>query len=87
MGPGSMFHLPSSRKIDFSLPWNLELGTWNYNMVLSDDPPSSSHMKNGPPNRAVITPTGISAGAMIVRARVSHNVRNIPPKRIVAGVR
>ncbi len=43
--------------------------------------------KNGPPSSAVITPTGISAGAMTVRAKVSHNVRKDPPARMEAGAR
>src|SRR5205085_11518855 len=43
-------------------------------------------MKNGPPRRAVITPTGISVGAKSVRAAVSHNTRNAAPRKKDAGI-
>ena len=57
-------------------------------MILrSDDPIRSSQRKNGPPKRAVIIPTGISAGAMIVLETVSQMMRYIPPNINVAGAR
>src|SRR2546429_7260861 len=46
----------------------------------------SSRMKNGPPRIAVITPTGISAGAKSVRARVSHSTRKAEPRKKDAGI-
>ena len=39
----------------------------------------SSQMKNGPPSRAVTTPTGTSAGASATRATASHTARNAAP--------
>lgn len=36
-------------------------------------------MKKGPPKSAVITPTGISTGDIIVLAIVSAKIINIPP--------
>ena len=44
-----------------------------------------SQTKNGPPSTDVITPTGISAGAMAVRAKVSQIIRKRPPNKHVAG--
>src|SRR5213593_903011 len=46
----------------------------------------SSRMKNGPPRTAVITPTGISAGAKSVRASVSHSTRKAEPTKKEAGI-
>src|SRR6185503_5605916 len=46
-----------------------------------------SQMKNGPPRRAVTTPTGSSAGASAVRATVSAATRNVAPPRNDAGTR
>ncbi len=40
----------------------------------------SSQIKNGSPINEVITPTGNTAGEIIVRAIVSHKTRNIIPK-------
>jgi hypothetical protein len=45
-----------------------------------------SQMKNGPPSIAVITPTGISLGASIVRAIVSQIIRNPAPTKNDAGI-
>ena len=42
-------------------------------------------MNTGAPMTAVTAPTGISAGAMIVRASVSARIRNMPPSRNEAG--
>ena len=39
----------------------------------------NSHKKNGPPIRAVTTPTGSSIGARTVRASVSQSTRNAAP--------
>ena len=44
-------------------------------------------MKKGPPRSAVMTPTGSSAGARMVLAKVSQSARNAPPKRQDAGAR
>lgn len=44
-------------------------------------------MKNGPPNSAVIIPTGISIGEIIVLAIVSANIINIAPSSADAGRR
>ena len=44
-----------------------------------------SHTKNGPPSIAVIIPTGISVGAMIILASVSHKTRKLAPKNMDAG--
>src|SRR5439155_13857888 len=46
----------------------------------------SSRMKNGPPTRAVITPTGISAGAKCVRESVSQITRKAEPRKKDAGI-
>ena len=46
---------------------------------------SSSHRKNGPPISVVMTPTGISTGAITVRARPSQATRNAAPKSAAAG--
>ena len=56
-----------------------------YIMLFSEAPPRSNQRKKGPPRRAVITPTGISAGAITVRASVSHRTRKVPPKRNDTG--
>ena len=45
----------------------------------------SSHRKNGPPMSAVMTPTGSSTGARIVRATTSQPTRNAAPKSADAG--
>ena len=34
---------------------------------------------------AVIIPTGISVGAIMIRANVSHNIRKLAPKNMDAG--
>lgn len=39
----------------------------------------NKYIKNGPPNNAVIIPTGISIGEIIVLAMVSAKIINIPP--------
>src|SRR5207244_4067722 len=44
-----------------------------------------STRKNGPPQRAEITPTGSSSGAAIVRAAVSASTRKVAPPRKDAG--
>src|SRR5205085_1825033 len=41
----------------------------------------SSQMKNGPPSKAVTTPTGTSAGASATRATASHAARNAAPTK------
>src|SRR3989338_1839581 len=46
-----------------------------------------SHRKNGPPMIAVMTPTGISTGGAMVRANMSHRVKNKPPKSRLAGAK
>src|SRR5262249_15741534 len=46
---------------------------------------TSNHRKNGPPNMAVMTPTGISIGANSVRAARSHTTRNAAPNSADAG--
>ena len=43
-------------------------------------------MKKGPPNKAVIIPTGISVGDIIVLAIVSVKIINIPPTNAEAGI-
>jgi hypothetical protein len=43
-------------------------------------------MKKGPPNSAVITPTGISVGASTVRESASHAARNAAPRKIEHGI-
>ena len=43
-------------------------------------------MKNGPPSSAVTTPTGISVGAMMVRAKVSQMTRKAPPRKKDPGI-
>ena len=45
----------------------------------------NSQKKNGPPMIAVTTPTGISVGAITVRATVSQITRKLPPNNTVAG--
>src|SRR5260370_36349845 len=47
----------------------------------------SIQMKNGPPSRAVITPTGISTGARMVREKTSHRATNAAPSRNEHGAR
>jgi len=47
----------------------------------------SSQTKNGPPNSAVATPTGISTGASTLRETVSQMTRKAPPPKIQAGKR
>ena len=42
-------------------------------------------MKKGPPNKAVIIPTGISMGDITVRAMVSAKIINMPPAKADAG--
>lgn len=42
-------------------------------------------MKKGPPNNAVIIPTGISIGEIIVLAIVSANIINILPSKADPG--
>src|SRR6266852_1091094 len=54
------------------------VGIYNHKLRLFD---RSSHIKNGPPHKAVITPTGISVGASTVRESVSHSARNAAPNR------
>lgn len=44
-------------------------------------------MKKGPPRRAVIIPTGISASVIMVRDSMSQRARKLPPARKVAGIR
>ena len=44
-------------------------------------------MKKGAPKKAVITPTGISAGARSVLARMSDESRKIAPINAEAGKR
>ena len=58
-----------------------------FNKLRSEEPPRRSQRKNGPPSSAVITPTGISAGAMMVLETASQSVRNMPPNRRDAGAR
>ncbi len=48
-------------------------------------PRTSSQMKNGPPSTAVTMPTGISIGAMIVRATRSASTSTIAPPSSDAG--
>lgn len=43
-------------------------------------------MKHGPPMSAVITPTGISVGAITVLARASQRTRNAPPSSKHEGI-
>ena len=43
-------------------------------------------MKNGPPTIAVITPTGTSVGARMVRATVSQTARNAAPAKKEQGI-
>ena len=47
----------------------------------------SSQTKNGPPNIAVIIPTGISVGAMMVLAIVSQIIKKLAPNSIDTGIR
>ncbi len=47
---------------------------------------TKSQRKNGPPVSAVITPTGSSNGAMMVRATTSHPTRNAAPRHAEAGI-
>ncbi len=56
-------------------------------ILFSEEPLKSNQRKNGPPSSAVITPTGISAGAISTLASVSQNTRNAPPKKKLAGVK
>ena len=58
-----------------------------YSVSFLDEVCSSSQRKKGPPSKAVMTPTGISAGAATMRATVSHSVRKAPPKIRLAGMR
>ena len=44
-------------------------------------------IKNGPPSRDVITPTGIWVGAMMVRAAVSQSTKKAAPRKNDAGIR
>jgi len=46
----------------------------------------SSQRKKGPPNNVVITPTGISAGAITKRPMPSHKIKNAPPNKQLAGI-
>ncbi len=46
---------------------------------------SNKPMKNGPPSAAVRMPTGISTGAMTVRAAVSHKIKKPAPVSSEAG--
>src|SRR5262249_47783564 len=46
----------------------------------------SRNTKNGPPQSAVSTPTGISVGASSVRAAASAQTRKIAPPRNEAGI-
>ncbi len=48
-------------------------------------PHQQVHEKNGPPARAVITPTGTSDGTKKVRATVSAAIKNMPPTSAEAG--
>jgi len=43
-------------------------------------------MKNGPPQKAVIIPIGISCGAIIMRAKASAQTKNIPPNKALTGI-
>ncbi len=45
------------------------------------------YKKNGPPQMAVMIPTGNSEGGMTTRPTVSHSTRKIPPIRAEAGTR
>ena len=47
----------------------------------------SSQTKNGPPNIAVMIPTGISVGAMMVLAIVSQMIKKLAPNSIDTGIR
>ena len=47
----------------------------------------NKYKKKGPPNKAVIIPTGISIGEIIVRAMVSANTIKMPPINAEAGRR
>ena len=46
----------------------------------------NSQTKKGPPSIAVMTPTGISTGAMRVRLTESHKMRKLAPKNMEHGI-
>jgi len=43
-------------------------------------------MKNGPPQKAVIIPIGISSGAIKIRAIASAQTKKIPPNKALIGI-